>query len=414
MAVPAPPVPLPRRLRFAALEVPTFRAYWAASAISITGDGMENILRNWLVWELTRSPFWLGMTVFAHWVPYTFFSLYGGVLADRHDNRAVQLVAQFLLLAAALGVAVATLAGFVTEWWIFGFLLLHGFAGAIGGPAQQTLIHAMVGRDRLLSAVSLNSSIRQVSGVIGPVIGGAILVAFGAGWGFLVNAVTFVPLLLLLAAIRVPRLGASPPPQSTRESLKEGLRFVRRRPTLATFIAVEMLPIVFLGHAFHSLLPIFATDVLGSDARGYSLLLAGSGAGALLAAVYLAYAREVRRRGLLIVGAAMAEMAAIAFFALSTSYAVALLLLVAVGVATVLTQSVTNTMIQLAAPDQIRGRVMGAYHWGTQGLRVVNGPVLGALALAVGTPLAVAGTAGLAFFALGAILLVVPSLRAVD
>ncbi|MEK6620789.1 MAG: MFS transporter, partial [Chloroflexota bacterium] len=159
----------PPKARFAALEIPTFRSYWITSAISITGDGMENILRNWLVWEMTHSPLWLGMMVFAHWVPFTFFSLYGGVLADRYDNRKVQIVAQVLLLAAALGVAISTLAGVVTEWWIFGFLLLHGFAGAIGNPAQQTLIHDMVGPSRLLSAVSLNSSIRQVSGVIGPV-----------------------------------------------------------------------------------------------------------------------------------------------------------------------------------------------------------------------------------------------------
>src|SRR2546428_1444194 len=161
-----------RGVRFAALEVPQFRWYWAASALSITGDGMENVIRNWLVWELTHSPLWLGMMVFAHWVPFTFFSLYGGVLADRYDNRKVQLVAQALLMTAGLGVAIVTLAGIVNVWWIFGLLLLHGFAGAIGNPAQQTLINDIVGRQRLLSAVSLNSTMRQVTQVVGPLIAG--------------------------------------------------------------------------------------------------------------------------------------------------------------------------------------------------------------------------------------------------
>src|SRR3989442_10106107 len=171
--------PVPRRARFAALSVPTFRWYWVTSWISSTGDGMENVIRNVLVVQLAgaAAPFWLGMMVFAHWVPFTLFSLYGGVLADRYDNRKVQIVAQVLLMAAAVGVAIATLAGIVTVWWLFGLLLLHGFAGAIGNPAQQTLIHAMVGPSKLLSAVSLNSTARQFSQVIGPAVAGFVVIA---------------------------------------------------------------------------------------------------------------------------------------------------------------------------------------------------------------------------------------------
>lgn len=375
---------------------------------------MESILRDWLVWELTRSPFWLGMMVFAHWVPFTFFSLYGGVLADRYDERKVQIAVQLLLLCAALGVAIATLAGFVTEWWIFGFLLVHGFAGAIGNPAQQTLIHRIVGRGRLLSAVSLNSTSRQVAQVVGPVIGGLILVTFGPGLGFLVNALTFVPLLVLLTVLRIPRLYEAGPSQSTRSALVEGLRFVRSRPAIASFIAVEMIPLVFLGHAFNSLLPVFVTDVLHTDEIGYALLVAGSGVGAMGAAVALAYAREVHRKGLLIVGAAAVEVAAILFFALSTSYLLSLLLMVAVGAAVVVTQALTNTTVQLSAPDRLRGRVMGAYTFGTQGMRVVNGPLLGGAALVLGAPLAVAGAAVFVLASLAAIVAAVPRLRAID
>lgn len=375
---------------------------------------MESILRDWLVWELTRSPFWLGMMVFAHWVPFTFFSLYGGVLADRYDERKVQIAVQLLLLCAALGVAIATLAGFVTEWWIFGFLLVHGFAGAIGNPAQQTLIHRIVGRGRLLSAVSLNSTSRQVAQVVGPVIGGLILVTFGPGLGFLVNALTFVPLLVLLTVLRIPRLYEAGPSQSTRSALVEGLRFVRSRPAISSFIAVEMIPLVFLGHAFNSLLPVFVTDVLHTDEIGYALLVAGSGVGAMGAAVALAYVREVHRKGLLIVGAAAVEVAAILFFALSTSYLLSLLLMVAVGAAVVVTQALTNTTVQLSAPDRLRGRVMGAYTFGTQGMRVVNGPLLGGAALVLGAPLAVAGAAVFVLASLAAIVAAVPRLRAVD
>jgi len=402
----------PRRMRFAALDVPVFRWYWVTSWISSTGDGMENVIRNVLVVQLAgaAAPFWLGMMVFAHWLPFTIFSLYGGVLADRYDNRKVQIVARLLLMAAAVGVAVATLAGFVTTWWIFGFLLLHGFAGAIGNPSQQTLIHAMVGPSRLLSAVSLNSTAMQFSQIIGPAIAGFIVVAFGPGIGFLINALTFVPLLVLLMVIRVPRLGAVVP-EPLLASLRSGLGFVRARPLIAALIGVEMISVILIGHTFNSFLILFAYDVLHVDAVGYSLLLVGSGIGAVAAAVYLASARSRRHSGVFIVVAAMTEMAAIFLFAFATSYAISFLLLLVVGAAAVLTQSLTNTTIQLSAPNQLRGRVMGAYTFGTQGMRVLNGPILGGAAIAFGAPAAVAGAAATVFASLAVILARVKQLR---
>ena len=400
----------PRRARFAALDVPTFRWYWVASWISSTGDGMENVIRNVLVVQLAgaAAPFWLGMMVFAHWIPFTLFSLYGGVLADRYDNRKVQIVAQLLLMTAAVGVAIATLSGIVTVWWIFGLLLLHGFAGAIGNPAQQTLIHAIVGRDRLLSAISLNSSARQLSQVVGPAVAGFVVIAFGPGTGFLVNALTFIPLLVLLGVIRVKPL-AERSRAPIASSLRDGLSFVRRRPLLGALLASEALGVVFLGHTFNSFLVLFAYDVLHVNALGYSFLLVASGLGAVGAAVYLAYAR--RHTGRFVIAAAMVEMAAIAFFAFSTSYAVSAALLLVVGASAVLTQSLTNTTLQVRAPDELRGRVMGAYSFGTQGMRVLNGPILGGLAILFSVPLAVAGAAVAVFVGLGAIVARVPQLR---
>ena len=398
----------PSRLRFSAFEVPLYRQYFVASWISSAGDGMETVIRSLLVLRLAgdQAAFWLGMMVLAHWVPFTVFSLYGGTLADRYDTRKVQLVAQALLFAAGLGVALVTIAGSVTLAWIFGFLLLHGFAGAIGNPAQQTLVHSIVGPERLLSAVSLNSTSRQLSQIVGPAIAGLVFIAFGPGWGLLVNALSFVPLLLLLALMRVPR-GEILPPQATLEALREGIRFVRTRPRLWALIGVEMLPVVFLGHTFHSLLPLFARDRLGTDELGYSFLLVASGIGALAAAVWLAYVRERRDPLRLVVIAAGVEMAAILAVALMTSYQLALVLMVLIGATAVVAQALANTTLQLSAPDRIRGRVMGAYSFGTQGTRVVNGPLLGGLAQVLGPAIAVAGSAALVLAALGGILVTV-------
>jgi MFS family permease len=405
------------RIRFAALQVPTFRWYWLTSWISSTGDGMEDVIRGILVVQLVgvaAAPLWLGMMVLAHWIPFTLFSLYGGTLADRYDNRKVQIVSQLLLMGAAFGVAAATLTSVVTEWWLVGLLLVHGFAGAIGGPARQTLIHAIVGPDRLLSAVSLSSTARQVSQIVGPAAAGFIYLQFGAGWGFFVNGLTFVPLLAFLMFFIKLAPKAKLAAQPVLESLREGLAFVRSRPRVGALIGVEMLPVIFLGHTFNLLLVVFATDYLHAGTLGYSFLLVASGLGALCAAVYLAYARERRDPAPVIVGAAFVEVTAILVFALSTSYVVSMLLMVVVGAATLLTQSFNNTTLQLSAPDRIRGRVMGAYSFGTQGFRVLNGPLLGVLAAVLSPPLAVAGSALVVLGGLAGIVALVPQLRRRD
>jgi MFS family permease len=352
------------------------------------------------------------MMVFAHWVPFTLFSLYGGVLADRYDNRKVQIVAQILLMTAAVGVATATLAGIVTVWWLFGLLLLHGFAGAIGNPAQQTLIHAMVGPSKLLSAVSLNSTARQFSQVIGPAVAGFVVIAFGPGWGFLINGLTFIPLLVFLSLIRIRPLSARTSLPIVR-SLRDGLSFVRQRPPIAGLIGAEMLGVIFLGHTFNSFLVLFAHETLGVNDLGYAFLLVGSGIGAVAAAMYMAYERDRDHSGRFVVAVAMVEIAAVFAFALSSSYGVSFALMIVFGAAAVITQSLTNTKIQLSAPDSLRGRVMGAYTFATQGMRVLNGPLLGGAAIFLGPPVAVAGAATVVFAGLAAILARVPRLREV-
>jgi MFS family permease len=262
----------------------------------------------------------------------------------------------------------------------------------------------------LLSAVSLSSTARQVSQIVGPAAAGFIYLTFGAGWGFFVNGLTFVPLLVFLTFFIKLAPKAKVAPLPVLESLREGVAFVRARPRIGALIGVEMLPALLLGHTFSLLLVVFATDYLHAGTLGYSFLLVASGIGALGAALYLAFARERRDPAPLIVGAAAVEMLAILVFALNTSYALALLLMVAIGAATLLLQSFNNTTLQLSAPDRIRGRVMGAYGFGTQGLRILNGPLLGLLATALTPAVAVAGSAVVVLAGLGAIVVAVPQL----
>lgn len=399
--------------RFAALHVRTFRWYWILGWISSTGDGMENVIRAFLVVDLvglSSAPFWLGMMLFAHWVPFTFFSLYGGALADRHDNRKVQILAQVLLLTAAIGTAVTTLTGIVTVWWLFGLLLLHGFAGAIGGPAQQTLIHSMVGRERVLSAVALNSIGRQFSPVVGPAVAGLVFLAFGAGWGFAVNALTFIPLLVFLLVVRVPVLHR-PERQAMGAALREGVSFIRERPGTLSLIVIEAGIVMFIGQAFTSLLVVLAAERFPSLPLAYPSLLVASGAGAMLAAVWLAYSGQRRHAGRIVLAAAAAQMTAVFIVASASDYVAALAVMFIYGGSALVTHTLVNTLLQLSAPDRIRGRVMGTYAFGTAGMRVVNGPLIGGLAATLGVAVTVAGASAVVVLIVVAVAIAVPSLR---
>jgi len=334
------------------------------------------------------------------------FKFASGYFSDRIRHRKSVATAGYAVTAAGLGLLQA-----VTTW---PQVLLGRGVAWIGRGARQPIRAAMlagsVEKQDLGKAFGFHQAMDTVGAVIGPAVAGFIVLAFGPGWGFLINALTFVPLLVFLALVRVKALSA----RSTTPigaALRDGLRFVRGRPFIAALIGVEMLGVIFLGHTFNSFLVLFAYDVLHVDALGYSFLLVGSGIGAVAAALYLAYARDRRHTGRFIVAAAMAEMAAILVFAFSTNYALSFLLLIVVGGAAVLTQSLTNTKIQLSAPDNLRGRVMGAYTFGTQGMRVLNGPLLGGAAILFGAPIAVAGAAAVVFAGLAAILARVPQLK---
>jgi MFS family permease len=402
--------------RFAALRNPTFRIYWLASVCSSLADTFESVVRNWLVWELTGSPFWLAITNFCHWLPFSLLGLHAGVLADRVDNRKLIRASEFFYFFSAAIMAVLVLTGKINLSLLLILLVFHGFGGGVSQPSRQVLVHNIVGREALLNAVSLNSSARQCLQVIGPPFAGWALVTIGAGWGYVITAAMFLPLIGTLTVIRVERTHQSrdASTQSAWRSLKEGLVYVRSQPVLLGLLGMLVTPTMLLGSSFNAMLPYYADRVFHTGATGYSFLLSASGLGAVLGAFLLSFVRSVTHKGKIVLGCLLAYGFLIIAFALSAHFVpagLAALILVAGGMAHVIFNTSTNTLLQLAAPDAVRGRVMGLHSLSTSGLQIFSGPAVGILAVLLGVSAALSVLAAGVVVVTVAIALKIPALR---
>ena len=385
--------------RFAALRNPTFRHYWLATVSSALGDISEAVVRNWLVWEMTQSPFWLGIANFCHWLPFSLLCLHAGVWADRVNNRKLVRLSEFFYLSSAVIMGLLVLAGSIQLWMVLVLLILHGTGGGMSQPSRMVIVHNMVGKEALLNAISLSSSARHSLQVIGPPLAGLALVSIGVGWAYLIIGAMFLPLIVTLTTMRIvetPR-AVKGETLSVWRSLKGGFQYARSNPVPLGLLALAAAPAVLIGSSFQSMLPYFAARVFGMGAAGYSFLLAASGVGAILGALGLSSMRSVTHKGAVVLGFTLAYACLIIAFAFSSWYVpvgVASLILVGYGLSFVIHQASINTLLLIVAPEEFRGRVLGLYSMSVFGLQIFNGPVVGTLAIIIGmsSALSIVGT----------------------
>ncbi|CAA9565739.1 MAG: Uncharacterized MFS-type transporter [uncultured Thermomicrobiales bacterium] len=383
---------------FDALAVPDYRWLWLGSLVSNVGGWMQTIGSGWLVLQLTNSPFWLGMVSFAAALPILLFSLPAGVLADRVDRRRLLLVTQASAGVLALILALLTGFGLVRIWHILAITLLSGTVMAIHMPAWQAMIPDLVGKDRLMNAVGLNSAAFNGAGVVGPALAGLIVGAFGVAACFALNAASYLAVIAALFAIRTPCIG-SECRRNVMESLGEGLYFIRRRRLVFVFFALAAV-ISVAARPYLQLLPVFARDVLGGDSRFYGALMTANGAGALAGSLLTATLSQVPHKGLLLLVSAATLCTALIVFAIVPLVPVALGLLVLIGGSTTLFMSTTNTIIQTLTPDEVRGRVMSVWSLIAAGVMPLGSLLLGGAASLTGrVALVVIAGAGVALLA---------------
>ncbi len=391
---------------FLALRHRNFRLFWFGQMISLMGTWMQIIGQAWLVLELTHSALLLGLVGALQFLPVMLLSLFGGVLADRLPKRKVLLFTQSfaMLQATVLWILVAT--GEVRLWHVLVLATLLGLTNSIDMPTRQAFVVEMVGREDLPNAIALNSSLFNMARIVGPGIGGLIIAWAGVAPLFLLNAISFIPVLIGLALIDLrglyahsKRVEVEAPRQSTMQSLREGLVYVARTPSVLLIIAVIGIVSLF-GINFNVVLPLFATSVLHTGAEGFGFISSAFGLGSLFSALWLAWSNRKPSIQYLLVNAFIFCVLE-AFFAISQVYALSLLLIAAVGFAMIAFSATANTTIQTVAPDHLRGRVMSVYMLVFAGSVPFGNLLMGGLAHFFDAPIALLVGAGLS---LGAVI----------
>ena len=366
---------------------------------------MQEVAQNWLILTMTGSAFWLGFDAFLGDAPFLLFSLFGGVLADRRDRRRIVLGSQLVQMASA-GILVALiLTGVIHVWMILTLSFVVGLAQSFGGPAYQALVPTLVDREDLPNAVALNSIQFNLARVIGPVLGGIAFARLGAAACFGLNALTFLaPIAALLVMTRGG--GSTPTSEKVLESLKAGLRAVRDDTSIRGLVVLSFVG-SFCAMPLVTFLPVFARSVFHRDAKGYGVLLAAFGVGAIAGAVGVAFFGHVRRKGILAVAMQMTFGALMAAFALSRNPIVSYALLALAGASLMIVFAMFMTLVQANVEDRLRGRVVSVYSLAFRGAMPLGNLAAGFFASWSSAP-AVLVANGIVMMGLGAFVLLRP------
>ena len=381
---------------FAAFTYRDFRVQWMGACTSSVGTWVQITAQNWMVTSLASeasSAFFLGLDSFLQQLPILLFSLVGGVLADRRDRRRTLLSSQYLQMATAVTLALLVYFDYVSLTLILALSFVTGIAQAFGGPAYQTLVPSLVDKKDLPNAVALNSIQFNIARVIGPLLFG-VTIAAATSWGladqqsmavcFAINALSFLVVIYTLMSLRVK---FTPPTQqkSISAELTGGIRYVRDQSLLMALIVLAATT-SFLGYAVLTFLPVFTRSVFHQGANTYSHLLAFSGAGSVVGALIVAWMGKFKRMGLAVLMVQVFYGLLIVGFSMSRTMWLSNLLLFMTGAALMMVFSTVTSLVQLTAPNEMRGRVMSIYMLAFRGGMPLGSLASGWAATYIGAP----------------------------
>ncbi|MCS7057370.1 MAG: MFS transporter [Meiothermus sp.] len=371
-------------LALALLRDPRYRTYWIALFLSQMGTWMQAATQGWLVLELTHSAERLGLVVALQFLPSLLFSLPAGVLSDRYSRRNLLLLTQGGMAVLALGMFILIATGWVRYPHVLVFAFLYGLFNAMDLPVRQAYTVELAGKERYPGAIALNSFGFNTSRLLGPALAGLLIAGFGLSWSYLVNALSFVPLLWVL--LKSPSLAVERGKGGVVADALEGLRFVWGEPLVRQVVLLVGLSSL-LGMNFQTIVPAYARLELGLDAQGFGLLMSAVGLGSILAAVLQAITARARPLRA-VLGSALLGLSLLALaLPLPPGWAAFAFALAGLGMITTLINA--NTTVQLLAPDRIRGRVMSVYSMVLLGSGPLGAYLSGLLIEALGARLGV-------------------------
>ncbi len=392
------------RRSFGSLSVPNYRRYFAGQLISLSGNWMQTVAAIWLVLSLTGSGVAVGLTTALQFLPMLLFGAWGGLLADRFPKRGLLMVTQATMALPAIGLFAVTEAGIAAPWMVYLAVFAMGAVNAIDNPTRQSFVIEMVGPERVVNAVSLNSVIVQSARIVGPALAGLLIAGIGVGPCFGLNALTFAAMIVALRGMDPAKLHSRPPAEREPGAIRAGLRYVRATPALAVPLALMALVGTF-GFNFQVVLPLLARFSFDGGAGVYAALVSAMAVGSVAGA--LVTGSHGRTGPRLIAGAALAFGAAAMLAAIAPAIAVEAVALIALGAAAVTFAATINSSLQLAVAPEMRGRVMSLYSVVFLGSTPIGGPLAGwlsqtydprwALALAAISGLSAAWAAHISF-----------------
>jgi len=397
------------RTTLRALRHRNFQLFFAGQLVSLIGTWMQNVAQAWLVYRITGSSALLGMVGFAGQIPVFFISPLGGLVADRYSRQRTVIATQVSAMILAFILAALTLTGRVQVPHIFVLAALLGVVNAFDIPARQSFLVEMVGREDLINAIALNSSMFNGARIVGPAVAGILVAAIGEGWCFFANGVSYIAVIIGLIMIKVPP-AAVPKKASAISHIAEGFRFAARNTPIRALLLLLGL-VSLTGMPYAVLMPVFADHIFHSGARGLGILMGFSGAGALIGALALATRQGVIGLGRWIAVSTGVFGASLILFSLSHSFWIAAALLVPVGLAMMTQMGASNTLIQTMTPDPLRGRVMSVYSMMFMGMAPLGALLAGVMADRFGAPFTVAAGGAVAIVGSIAFSLRLPALR---
>ena len=362
----------------------SFRAFFITYVLAMMADNIEHVISYWMMFQKFHSPALGGFAVLSHWLPFLFFSVAAGGLADRIDPRRLIQAGMLLFISVSLGWGYFFITDSLQMWQAMVLLVLHGCAGVLWQTSSQLLLHDVVPATALPSAVRLNATARYLGILVGPAVGGAMLLALGPAHGIFLNAVYYLPLILWLWRAPFGRKASQATANAGRRALK-GLADIARtiadvaaQPAIASMTLLAGAASFFVGNSYQAQMPNFAHDLgHGDPGVAYSMLLAADAAGALTAGFLLESIGSLRTNARTALVLAMGWSIALASFALSRSYPLALVCLFMAGFFELSFSSMAQTVVQLKAPAEIRGRVLGLYNMSSLGCRAFAGITVG-------------------------------------
>jgi MFS family permease len=366
-----------------------YRIFFTGQMVSLAGTWMQNVALAWLVIELSGSAIAIGALAFWRFVPFTIFGLVAGVVADRIESRKLVMTTQGAAMAISIALAVVTLTGTATLPIVYTLAALGGIALAFDAPGRQSLTFQMVGPRELPNAVALNSGLFNGSRIIGPAIAGLVIAAVGTGLCFVLNAVSFLGVLTALALVREQelRIVAKDPSARVIDGLRRAFAHAWNDPQLRLILTVVAV-VSTVGFNFHVLVPLLAADTLHVGPEGFGFLSAAFGMGALVGALAAATFREASWR-MFAIGTASFGVLALLLAPVQNAF-LAGVILVGIGISFTLFTANANALVQLAAPDHLRGRLIAVYLFAFVGVAPLGGLFAGWLASIGGTTLAFA------------------------